>query len=269
MKSFVHPVTGKACYLGKDPFARDHRDLMLKSYIDKSALIDSGLIPALPDWQSMPTVTGALPIPDTDPEGNELSGNCVLAAPAHMVNMIGQQTGNSSLVVTRSMALAAYTKYTGYDAFTGANDNGWQVRSMLKAWKKDGLYGTKCMAFALVDWTDPDEVALATWLAGGTIGGYDLNKEIWNQVDDKGNFTWSVPSTGFGPSIGGHCMYQHGSRNWTTWGQSAVATQEWTDKRCDELWMALTDKWVLPNGVAPNGFAFADLLTDAQARSNA
>jgi hypothetical protein len=270
MQEHIHPITGKKLFLGKLPHVPDHRDLLFKNYIDKPKLIEAVQAPALIDWAAIPTVTGANPMPDTDPLGNDSAGDCVLAAPGHAVNMIGQQTGDSSLVVTRGMALAAYTKYTGYVAGESSTDNGWYVREMLKAWQRDGLYGTKALAFALVNWRDPEEVALAVWLStGAVIGGYNLPKEVWNQTDDQGCFEWRVPPEGSGPSIGGHCMCQHGVRNWNTWGVSAIADQPWVEANCDELYFALIDKSCLATGRAPNGFAFDQLLVDVRARQAA
>ena len=270
MQAYIHPTTGKQRFLGKLPHIPDRRDLLLKNYIDKAALIDATRAPAAPDWTAIPTITGAKPTPDTDPLGNDSAGCCVLAAPGHAVNMIGQQIGDSSLVVTRGMALAAYSKYTGYVPGDPSTDGGWYVRDMLKAWMQDGLYGTKALAFAAVDWRDPEEVALAVMLStGAVIGGYSLPAEIWSQVDAKGQPQWFVPPGGCGKSIGGHCMCQHGVRNWNTWGESAIADQPWVDANCDELYLAIIDKSQLATGRAPNGFDFAQLLADVKARQAA
>src|SRR5271157_6659648 len=161
-------------FLGKRPHIPKASDLKLAKYLDKATLIDVAMAPLNLDWAAFPTVNGDLPTPDTDALGNDRAGNCVLAGPGHMVNLIGKQVGRADLVVTADMALAAYAKYTGYDPVTGSNDNGWCVRDMLAAWQKDGLYGTKCLGYALVDATNRDEVALASWLGLGLIGGYAL-----------------------------------------------------------------------------------------------
>ena len=257
----------KQVLLGKNSHVADSRDLMLSNYIRIPVLLQSDQAPADPDWQSMPTPDGSLPVHDNDALGNDVAGNCVLAGPGHMVNMIGKQVGNPSLNVTAPMALAAYSKYTGYTPGNKSTDNGWMIRDMLKAWKTDGLYGTKILAYAAVNWKDELEVALATWISGGLIGGYTLTSEVWDQVDSKGRPQWFVPKSGFGKGIGGHCIYTHGVRNGNTWGESVVWTQDWATARCDELWMPIVDGWQLASGLSPNGFAFQQLLSDAVARS--
>jgi hypothetical protein len=265
-------------FLGRpEPFKPDHRDLLLKNYLDKPRLLEVVLTtsdaPMNCDWSAFPTPSGKPPTPDTDPLGNSTAGDCVLAGPGHMVNMIGKQTGNDALVVTAKMALAAYTKYTGYDPATGENDNGWIIRDMLKAWQQDGLYGTKAIAYALVDHTDRDEVALANWLGCGTIGGYALPITAQSQVDAKGRPQWFVPFGGFpagkGPGTwGGHCIYKHGDTS-NTWGESLVTTQEWDNACCDELWLVAVDCWQIATGRIPSGFAWGDFLRDVQARQQA
>jgi hypothetical protein len=254
---------------GKLPFTPDHRDLKLAKYIDSGVLIDVAMAPLGADWTAMRTPTGGLPTPDTDPLYNEKAGCCVFSAPGHMVNLVGQQTANSALVVTAGMVQKAYSAATGYNPVTGENDNGYYVREMLKAWQKTGLYGTKCLAFAAVNWRDEQEVALANWIAGGTIGGYNLPSNIWDQEESPGKFTWTVPPGGFPSDAGGHCMYQHGQRNWNTWGCSAIASPGWTNARTDELWIVLLAEWKMASGRAPDGFDFAQLLADVKARQAA
>ena len=262
---------GRLRYLGKNPHVPKATDLRLAKYLDKAALIDSTMAPRNPDWTAFPTPLGVLPTPDTDALGNDITGDCVLAAPGHMVNLIGKQVGRPDLVVTAAMALAAYSKYTGYDPVTGANDNGWQVRDMLATWQKDGLYGTRCLGYALVDATKPDEVALANWLGGGTIGGYALPLASQNQHDSQGRPQWFVPEGGFpaGQGVGtwgGHCIYSHGDTS-NTWGESLLFTQDWRVQCCDELWIAIVDAWQV-DGRMPPGFAWSDFVADVRARQS-
>jgi hypothetical protein len=265
---------GQYRHLGKpDPFRPDSRDLLVKKYIDKAALAEAIATASTPlncDWSAFPTPSGALPTPDTDPLYNNVAGCCVLSGPGHMVNRIGKQAGRSDLVVTAKMVQAAYTKYTGYVPGDSSTDNGWVVRDMLKAWSTDGLYGTKCVAFGLVDQTNPDEVALANWIGMGTIGGYSLPLASQDQNDDQGRPLWSVPPGGFttanGPGTwGGHCIWTHGPNNGNTWGESVLFTPPWQLACCDEMWLAAIDAANV-KGRIPAGFAWADFLADVQAR---
>lgn len=261
--------------LGKRPFSPKAKDLHLKSYIDKAAIITAAQVPAAPDWQAFSCPDGNLPPPDTDALGNDRAGCCVFAGPGHHINMIHAQLGDPNRVSSTDV-LSVYTKYTGYNPATGANDNGYVVRDMLGNWVKDGLYGTYAIAYALVDWTDPVETAIATWLGCGTIGGYALPIAAQGQSDDQGRQLWDVPAGGWpqgkGPGTwGGHCMWVRGSSpkltNANSWGQDTIWTMPWQKACCDEMWVVLVDKWIAASGQAPNGFAYQDLLNDVKARS--
>jgi hypothetical protein len=262
----------KRCFTGKLPHIPKIKDLKLAKYLDKGTLIDVALAPMGVDWSAVPTPTGALPKPDADALGNNRMGNCVFAAPGHQVNQIWQQVGRPNLIVDEAMVVDAYSKYAGYDPITGANDNGYYVRDMLQAWQHDGLYGTKALAYALVDHNNEDEVALANWLGIGTIGGYRLPLASQSQQDEQGRPQWFVPPGGFlsgqGPGTwGGHCIFQRGQRAGNTWGHSVVWTQEWANQCCDELWIVVVDAMQLTTGRIPAGFAFDDFLADVRART--
>jgi hypothetical protein len=191
-----------------------------------------------------------------------------------MVSMINAQTG-SNFRVSKDEVIGAYAKYSGYDPATGDNDNGYVVRDMLDIWRRDGLYGTKTMAYALVNWNDPDEVVLASWLGCGTIGGYSLPIASQSQQDPQGRQLWFVPSGGWprgqGPGTwGGHCVWLRGASpklmTANSWGEDTTWTLEWQSACCDEMWLVLVDKWQSGTGRAPNGFAYQDLLSDVKAR---
>ena len=258
----------KQRFLGRLPFVADHRDLKLAKYIDQAKLIEAAQVPGALDWGVFPAPDGTSPAADTDPLYNNKAGCCVFSAPGHMVKLVGQLTG-APTTVTAQMVCDAYAAATGYDPATGANDNGANIRDMLNLWRQQGLYGTTIAAYCAVDWNNADEVAIATWLCGGLIGGYNLPKSIWAQNPD-----WYVPDP-LTPDdeqiIGGHCVFWQGTSpgmdNGKSWGEDTSATPAWRRRYCEELWAPLLGLWVMRSGRAPNGFAWGDLLADVQARS--
>lgn len=263
--------------LGKKAFIPKQKDLALKSYLDKAALISSGEVPAAPSMTYLHQPDGGLPTWDADDLGNASIGLCVLAAPAHHLMLVSKLAG-SSITITREQVIGAYTKYTGFDPITGANDNGWVVRDMLDAGRKDGLYGHKILAYAAVDKSSPEEMEIATWLGCGTIGGYALPLTAQNQVDANGRQLWDVPVGGWnsknGPgSWGGHCIHAHSTSvnrdGGNSWGEKTFWTSAWRNACQDECWLVIWDNWQFATGICPNGFALKDLIADAQARSAA
>jgi hypothetical protein len=262
--------------LGKAPFQIDTRDLKLSNYIDKNKLINSAQCPLAHDWDTVPTPSGQLPKEDDDPLGNDNAKCCVFSAPGHMVKMIGQQTGEP-IIVTKQMVLDAYS-ITGYKLDPKIFDNGFNIRVLLKLWKLFQLYGTKALAYVAVNWNDPDEVALASWLGCGVLGGFMLPNASQGQVDKLGRQLWSVPMGGFpagqGPGTWGrHCIWCHSPSSLVvggnSWGRKVYWTTPWQQQCCEEMWMVLVDRWKMATGRAPNGFAFDDLLADAAVRAAA
>lgn len=263
-------------HLGRRPFIVDRRDIWLTNYLDRPKLaeaIDASMAPRLVDWATLPLPSGARPQPDTDPLFNDQAGCCVFSMAGHKVNLVAQHA-LSPVRVTAEMVRDAYAKRTGYDPVTRTGDNGAYIREdLLKPWKRDGLWGTKLLAYAQVNWTNPEEVALANWLCGGLMGGYNLPAIYGEQVDAHGRPQWTRPESGWPPGQGpsssrGHAIYTHGERSGNTWGQGVVMDQSWVNDACDELWFGLLDIWQV-GWSAPNGFAWQDLFRDAEARSGA
>jgi hypothetical protein len=252
--------------LGKKHDVHRPSDLRLRAYLDL-ARISTSEAPAAPNWESVLCLNGELPKKDRDDLGNaNQRGNCVLATPAHMVNLIRQLKGILIPPVTAAECVAVY------DELTGGIDEGFVIRDMLQIWHDRGLYGTKLLAAAMVDRCSSEEVSLATWLGGGLIGGYSLPAN-WQEQITRDRY-WSVPRGGWehgqGPdSKRGHCTFSLGTSpggdTVNTWGEVIGQTWEWRQATCSELWLVLTDLWV-EGGEAPNGFAREDLISDFRAR---
>ena len=95
-----------------------------------------------------------------------------------------------------------------------------------------------------------------------------MPSNIWDQETSPGEFTWVVPAGGLPAFAGGHAIFQHGQRTGNSWGCSYVASQKWINSCCDELWLVLWSEWKMANGRAPDGFDFAQLLSDVEARQS-
>ena len=271
-------------YLGRVADTHRSSDLRLASYMGTRLRAEreprftrglesvaSGQCPASPSWPAFLTPKGMKPTPDRDSLGNNYKGDCVFAAPGHHVNMIGQQTGDSQLVVTTEMVDDEYIKRTGYNPVTGANDNGYVIRDMIKIWSTEGLYGTKCLAACAVDITNQEEIEFGIWCGCGLIGGYDLPEATETQYDAQGRAVWSIPKGGFANGDypgkrGGHCMYNEGTSpgadNYNSWGEPVTSLPSWRLACCSELWLVFIDRWIQATGRAPNGLALQDMISD-------
>jgi hypothetical protein len=257
--------------LGRLPYAPKAKDLLLSKYVaDAGRLIEAAQVPAAPCMLEMRTPGGAKPAPDADPLGNVAKGDCVFAAAGHMQNLVAKLVGRPELVVTAEMVLSEY------DRRTGGLDVGYVVRAMLDIWQREGLWGTRLAAYALVG-DDPAEQAIAAYLGCGIIGGYSLPVYSQSSTNGQGQQLWDIPTSGlpagdYPGKWGGHAIFEHSASPalfvGNSWGEEDTAwTRAWDAACGDERWFCLLDIWQEANGRAPNGFAWEDLLADVRART--
>lgn len=261
--------------LGSLPFTPSPKDLHFKAYLPPrlDELIDAAMAPGAINWHKVPTVLGDMPTPNRDPLHNDYRGNCVLAAEANGAMQVSQMVG-APRVITGDEVDAAYADLVpGFNPVTGEGDIGAYPRDALTAWTRKDIFGTRCLAHCLVDPTKPQEVLLALFLGGWLLGAYGLPKSAQGQVDENGNPDWHInpelpDADNARGSWGNHAMCEHADRlpQFTTWGMNAHATTGWRVRYVLELHMAILRDWRLPNGRAPNGFEFGQLVSDARAR---
>lgn len=258
-------------YFGKRPTVDDFRDIWLKSYLDAPRLLDALQAPAMLDWAAFPLPSGAPPAYGRDPLYNNVAGSCVFSMLGQKINLLAQHVGRPDLRVTAEMVAAGYST-TGYDPLTGSGDNGANIREhLLKPGKARGWWGTRTLAYGRVDPRNSQEVALAVALFGGLLGGFNLPRIFDQQRDAHGRYQWTRPEGGWKPGDGpnsqnGHAIYLHAPGSGDTWGECVVMDPPWMADSCDELWFELPDYWQVGDR-APNGFAWQDLVRDAEARA--
>lgn len=260
--------------LGSLPFFPKAKDLHFNAYLPPKLdqLIEAAMAPGALNWQHVPTATGDMPTPNRDPLNNHIHGNCILAGMANLAMRVSQLVGQPR-IITGAEVDAAYTDLTGFDPNDPSTDNGAYPTDALTGWTRKDIYGTRCRAFCRVDWTNMEEVLLAAFLGGGLYACYNLPISAQNQVDADGNPDWRIDPTrteeeNAPRGWGGHCIDNHAVRlrQGTTWGLNGHATEEWCQRYTSSLHMVLLRDWRMPNGRAPNGFAFEQLLSDARAR---
>lgn len=250
--------------LGLTPSPPKASDLRLANYLDRPKLIEAIQAPRLLDWAAVPLPSGSRPMPDRDPLANDRKSCCTFSAGGHWANLVAQHA-LLPLRVTDEQVEADYLRITG-------GDNGASIRDdLLRTWLHDGLWDTKLLAYASVDYTDPEEMALASFLGIGLLGGYALPLVSQDQVDERGRPQWTMPAGGWpegkGPgSWGLHAIYTHGERSGNTWGEDVVTDMPWHGGCCFELWFGLLDiARIGDRGI--NGFDWQQLVADAEARA--
>src|SRR5258708_3311383 len=93
--------------------------------------------PASVDWAAK---VAAWPM-----DGNDVYGDCTMAAAAHLIQSWNAQTGQAMPVPRDQDVIAAYMK------LTGGKDSGLVESQVLKRWLGSGLWGNKIVGYAPVN----------------------------------------------------------------------------------------------------------------------
>lgn len=202
--------------------------------------------------------------PDEDDLGNQSIGLCAIAAPAHKVRWLDQLNKRPPRVDTNAV-VAQYSALTGYVPGDESTDNGTYALDVFKAWRSSGLFGlAPITAFAQVNYLDREEVAKATFLAGGVFLALSLPKRC-AAGDPRDVDIWDVPADGdFGGELGGHMVWLHGSCC-NSWGRQIVVTPELIAARAYDAFVAFGDDDLLPGGRAFSGLDAAGMMAAIKA----
>lgn len=233
--------------LGKDPAKHDARTLCVSDLLIKPQLPAPGPF----DWDDkVPDDMGMM--------GNDLAGNCTVAAYGHLEQVQGSASGLSSFVPTPEDMIAMYRQITlevngrGYDPKDPSTDTGLALLDVLKWLRKNGLIG----AFAKLRHDDRAEIEVSGKLFGGLYTGAMLPTDAQRQLGKL----WT-PTAGTGGDAGGwggHAMYVSQADNdgmtYVTWAKRQRASYAWVAKYADEMYVVIDKAWVTGDRPAPSGF---------------
>lgn len=193
---------------------------------------------------------------------NDRLGDCTIAGLGHAIqiwtsNLLHQFT------VPDAIILATYSKLSGYDPATGANDNGCNELDVLEYWRINGVDGHKILAHMAVNTKDITRIKQAIDLLElvyiGTMvpAGWEQAPPIWNVLHGAG-----------GKIVGGHCVIYVGydaTGFWLiSWGGLYKITYAAHRKYVDEVHAIATPDQVDANGVSPTGLNGPKILADLQ-----
>jgi hypothetical protein len=243
--------------------------LKLGDYLDKAKLAP---MPATCDW-SAPAMSVI-----SDIEGNASVGDCVLAEEAHFIGVV---TGNATPLYsyTTAQTLAAYSAITGYDPNNPASDQGTDPLVCLNYFTHNKYADGSILAgYALVDNTNVEEVKFAINGLGNLKMWCGLPNAWVNPMPSFNGVVWDVAPAN--PSQG-HCF---GSPSYNslrvvganeqgvqvmTWGLvltvtwAAVTSPLFSPNGGGGLAVRVTTDWIdKKSGIAPSGFAYADIIND-------
>jgi hypothetical protein len=240
-------------FLGKLPPKHNDRTLSLQAYLKPKAKL-----PAKPNklWREFK-------VPEWGMYGNDVMGDCTVAAKAHTIMLMTAHTGK---MVTPDPAavMQAYIDLTGYDPATGANDTGCAMTDVLQYWQQKGIAGHKIIGWAQIDHTNIEQVKLAMYLFGVVDIGVQFpnsamqqfnSGKAWRVLPDDGGIAGGhdVPLFGYG-AAGASCV---------TWAKRQEMVWGWFKAYCDEAYCPISPDWIdKATSEAPNMLDMSALTAD-------
>lgn len=256
-----NPATVK---LGKLPVKHDPRTLRLARYFTAE-------LPPPP-----PSRIWSNGLADWGMFANDTLGDCTIAGIPHGIMGWTMNTGVMA-TFTAAQAISYYMQWDGYNPANPATDQGGVCLDVLKDWKAQGFAGHQIAAFASVLPANQQHVMQAINLFGGLYTGVALPMTaqaqvggLWDVVPPKQKRWFHIHKFGVDPSTpgswGGHCVwiidYDAIGPTCVTWGALQKMTWAYWSKYFDEAYAIISPDFINAAGMAPNGFALADLESD-------
>lgn len=237
---------------GKHPPQIDYRTLRFKNYLTPKIAAPPAAYNVLTSvYKNLNTADPAELFPM---DGNDMYGDCTIAALAHA------ETVYEGLLGTRKvMSKRAVEKL--YFSLTHGLDSGLAELDVLNYWRQHRVTGDKIITYVSIDPKNHTHVQQAIKLFGGVYLGFQVQQNC--QQEFEAHQPWTP-----GPLINeGHAVhavaYDQNGLIVLTWGNTQQATWAWWDECVDEAYAILPPEAMNPD-FAP-GFNFAQLQTDLNA----
>jgi len=212
--------------------------------------------------------------------GNDLRGNCVIAAMMHFAQNETANTG-APLTPNTQLTLGVYSAITGFDpsqdvvnpdgSITNPTDNGTTWEQALAYWQSTGIplldsggkeVIHKIVGFAALDLSSIAQQRYACDTFGGTLMGINCPQSA---MDNTSNWTYVAGSA----IEGGHGINRtgQGGTGWhiNSWGLSIPGTWEFSLKLADEDYIVVTPLWLDQQGTSPSGLDLNGLIAAMKA----
>jgi len=241
--------------LGKKPPVVDARTMRFASY----------LTPALPS--APPSVDYGAKVSAWPMYYNDQYGDCTCAAAAHMIQNWTANAGNE-------ISPPDPTVLSFYEHFVGTPpppDEGCDMLSVLKYWRKTGLDQHKVAAFASIQLQNQAEAMNGIYLLGGIYIGVALPDSVVPQGGNYLAIPWVVPPGGpvgnAAPNQNnGHCIpavaYDATNLYVVTWGALKSMSWQFYAAYADESFAIVSQDFVDVAGQDPVGFSLTQMLSD-------
>jgi hypothetical protein len=235
---------------GKRPATVDVRDAKLSDFLP--GLRKAGLLPKPPavfghgndfsNWLMLANgpAEATDEFPDDWTAAREGCGDCAWAGPAHETMELCRNAGRPVPRFTGAVIVEQYGEYSGYDPRTGENDNGSDVREVLKWRQTTGLRDAdgnvhKIGPYLALEPKNLDELFYADYL----LECCGLGVEVFARNEQQ--FAEGKPWTPGGEVVGGHYVPSTGRPRagyfaFISWGKRVEGTDAFYTTANDESW---------------------------------
>jgi hypothetical protein len=198
---------------------------------------------------------------------NNVLGDCVAAAPGHAVQQWTAYAGKP--FIPTDAEIQAFYEFSGYNPANPGSDQGWDILSMAKYFRQNGIGGHKIAAFVQLANGNWEQLQQSIALFGNGIIGLQLPD--WTVPQDGTDWT-TIPWTSAGGPLtpnpaNGHCVlvpgYNGVNGRPVSWGTLMPDMDAAFYKACNMQSVAFVSQdWIEQDGKSPSGFAVAQLLID-------
>lgn len=221
------------------------------------------------DWPLYCNGQGDPGNPPASPDG---IGDCTIAGAAHAYTALGVYAGKPQVLFDDTEIISVYSRISGYDPATGANDNGCQMQDVLADQRRNGMTDVngnahKVLAYAAL--RNPSDPGLLSQVLKTFGFAYIGIRCPQSAQEEFGVSPWTyVPGSPIegGHAIGLHRRQPYGSRvgvfDMASWGALQPATISFLSHYIEEAWAVCTEDWIEANGSTCDGVALSQLESD-------
>lgn len=195
--------------------------------------------------------------------GNDVYGDCTIAAYYHAIQLWSSHCNRDGLTITEPDAdvLALYSAACGYVPGDPATDQGGDEQTVLTYLSKvgaptgpKGATHHRLAAFVEVNPANLDDVKRSIAACGLVYIGFNVPAYLMAAAPPP---FWMLDDTGDNSIVGGHAIiltgYDDGGLDLISWGQAFRMTWKFFQRFVDEVYALVDYDWVNTKGMTPAG----------------
>jgi len=185
------------------------------------------------------------PDPTLTVHGGNPVGDCAFVGTVNVDVIDAVETGEPVVLPTADTVVSEYLTYDG------GVDQGANLTQLLAYWHRTGLWGSKILGYAAVNFRELDEV----WAYANAFGVLYIGIAVPAAMEEQVANGQTLDLTGTAADtqiLGGHCVdiisRSKGGGEIVTWGQRVAFTDRWLQTYMEEAHVVITQAQFARNG---------------------